>query len=150
MAPSTLYLQVAPSGIHGLGAFITQTLPAGALLGFYEGRRYSAKQLSKQLWDHRLTYLFSLSDGDTIDGGCGGNATRHINHSCTPNCEAVEERDAKGRLLLKVYTLISVAAGDEAFLDYRLSVDESVDASDYPCFCASAACRGTLVDTGSR
>jgi SET domain-containing protein len=35
-----------------------------------------------------VTYLFALSDGATIDGSDGGNATRYINHSCRPNCVA--------------------------------------------------------------
>ena len=140
----TLHIQIAKSDIHGLGAFFTQALPKGGLLGHYEGRRFSAKQLAKRVWDDRLTYLFSLSDGDTIDGSDGGNATRHMNHSCSPNCEAIEEHDAKGRVVLKIYTLSSVQAGDEAFLDYNLVVDESSTASDYPCLCASPDCRGTM------
>jgi SET domain-containing protein len=123
----------------------TRALAFGALVGGYEGRRYSARQLSRRRWNDRLTYLFSLSNGETIDGAEGGNATRHINHSCVPNCEAVEEHDAKGRLVLKIYTSTSVEAGAEAFLNYRLIADEAFGASDYPCFCLSATCRGTLI-----
>ena len=147
MASESPNLQVALSGVHGHGAFLIHALPAGALVGTYEGKRYSRKQLERQGWDNGLTFLFSLSSGDTIDGGRGGNATRHINHSCTPNCEAVEERGVKDRLLLRIYTLTSMEAGAEVFLDYKLSIDESSLASDYPCYCATAACRGTLVET---
>jgi SET domain-containing protein len=89
-----------------------------------------------------------LSNGDTIDGSRGGNATRHINHSCAPNCEAVEEFDAKGRLVLRIYALRSLRAGEEVFLDYGLIVDESCKASDYPCFCGAPLCRGSMVAPG--
>ena len=57
------------------------------------GRRYTAAALLKVEWRARhdgITYLFNLSDGTTIDGGDGGNATRFLNHACKPNCEAVE------------------------------------------------------------
>ncbi len=121
------------------------SLPAGALLGVYEGRRYTEQQLARQRRDDSLTYLFGLSGGTTIDGGRGGNATRHLNHGCTPNCEAVEEYDAAGSLMLKIYTLAAVQAGDEAFLDYGLVVDETALTSDFPCSCASPTCRGTMV-----
>ncbi|MEJ8827146.1 SET domain-containing protein-lysine N-methyltransferase [Variovorax humicola] len=108
MNARTPYLQVADSGIHGLGAFVTQDLPTSTLLGSYQGRRYSEEQLTQRRWDDSLTFLFSLSNGDTIDGSRGGNATRHINHSCAPNWEAVEEFYAKGRLVLRIYALRSL------------------------------------------
>jgi len=82
MACESPNLHVALSGVHGYGAFLIHALPAGALVGTYEGKRYSRKQLERQGWDNGLTFLFSLSSGDTIDGGRGGNATRHTNHSC--------------------------------------------------------------------
>jgi len=148
MEARTPYLQVADSGVHDQGAFVTQDLPTATLLGTYQGRRYSAEQLNRRHWDDSLTYLFSLSNGDTIDGSRGGNATRHINHSCAPNCEAVEEFDAKGRLVLRIYSLRPLLAGEELFLDYGLIVDESFKASDYPCFCGASSCRGSMVASG--
>ena len=145
MSTSTRFLRVAPSGIHGLGSYFTASLPARTFLGFYTGRRYTPAQLAREQWDDRLTYLFSLSNGETIDGAQGGNATRHINHSCAPNCEAVEERNAKGPPAMKIYTLAAVEIGEEALIDYGLIIDKSLEKSDYPCHCAAANCRGTLV-----
>ncbi|VWX62867.1 SET domain-containing protein [Burkholderiales bacterium 8X] len=141
----TPFVRVAPSGVHGLGAFATQPVPADTFLGFYEGRRYTAAQVASRDWDNQFTYLFTLSNGETIDGGKGGNATRHFNHSCEPNCEAVEEYDEAGNMLLKFQTLVAVDAGDELFIDYCLTTDDDSPASDYPCRCGSAACRGTLL-----
>ena len=142
---STPLLRVAASTVHGLGAYATRDLPADTFLGLYEGRRYTAEQVAAKDWDNQLTYLFTLSNGETIDGGKGGNGTRHLNHSCAPNCEAVEDYDDAGRLLLRFQTLVAVEAGDELFIDYCLTADDGSPPSDYPCRCGSADCRGTML-----
>ena len=90
MAPSAPLFKVRPSAIHGLGLFATRALAAGEVLGMYEGRRLSAAEVEAVEWDSDLTYLFELSDGTIIDGAQDGNDLRHLNHSCQPNCEAVE------------------------------------------------------------
>ena len=115
---STPFVRVGPSGVHGLGAFATRDLPPEAFLGLYEGRRYTKAEIATKVWNDQLTYLFTLSNHETIDGAKGGNATRHLNHSCEPNCEAVEEYDEGGELVLKFQTLTAVDAGDELFIDY--------------------------------
>ena len=142
---STPHLRVSASGVHGLGAYATRALPAGAFLGLYEGRRYTPEQIAAKTWNDQLTYLFMLSNNETIDGGKGGNATRHLNHSCAPNCEAVEEYDEAGELVLKFQTLVDVDAGDELFIDYGLVADDGSPASDYLCHCGATACRGTML-----
>jgi SET domain-containing protein len=142
---STPYLRVSASGVHGLGANATRALPAGAFLGLYEGRRYTPEQIAAKTWNDQLTYLFMLSNDETIDGGKGGNATRHLNHSCAPNCEAVEEYDESGELVLKFQTLVDVDAGDELFIDYGLTADDGSPASDYACHCGAPNCRGTML-----
>ena len=145
LSSATPCLRVSPSGVHGLGAFATRSLPAFAFLGLYEGRRYTPEQIAAKTWDDQLTYLFMLSNDETIDGGKGGNATRHLNHSCEPNCEAVEEYDASGKLVLKFQTIVPVEAGDELFIDYGLVADDGSVAADYPCRCGAAGCRGTML-----
>lgn len=142
---STPHIRVSASGVHGLGAYATRALPAGAFLGLYEGRRYTPEQIAAKTWNDQLTYLFMLSNDETIDGGKGGNATRHLNHSCAPNCEAVEEYDDAGELVLKFQTLVDVDAGDELFIDYGLTADDGSPASDYVCHCGAPTCRGTML-----
>lgn len=142
---STPLLRVAASSVHGLGAYATRNLPADTFLGLYEGRRYTAEQIAGKDWNNQLTYLFTLSNGETIDGGKGGNGTRHLNHSCEPNCDAVEDYDEAGRLLLRFQTLVAVEAGDELFIDYCLTADDGSPPSDFPCHCGSADCRGTML-----
>ncbi len=138
-------VEVHDSGIHGLGAFASRDLPVGTKLGQYAGRRYSAEEAETVDWDSSLTYLFGLSDGTLIDGADGGNATRHLNHACEPNCEAIEVRRRGRRIVLEVRTIKPVLTGDELFIDYALTVDDSEPRTGYPCYCKSAACRGTLL-----
>lgn len=145
VASSTPHLRVSASGVHGLGAYATCDLPGGAFLGLYTGRRYTPEQIAAKSWNDQLTYLFMLSNDETIDGAKGGNATRHLNHSCAPNCEAVEEYDEAGELNLKFQTLVEVDAGDELFIDYGLVADAGSPASDYVCHCGAPDCRGTML-----
>ncbi|MET0211147.1 MAG: SET domain-containing protein-lysine N-methyltransferase [Burkholderiaceae bacterium] len=136
-------VEVRESGIHGRGVFALRRIPRGALLGTYEGRRYSEQEAARATFDSALTYLFALSDGSTIDGGQGGNATRHLNHACAPNCEA-REVATDGVLQLRIHALTRIEAGEELFLDYALVIDDSEDSALYPCNCGHADCRGSM------
>ena len=137
-------IEVRHSSVHGYGVFARTDLPAGTFLAHYEGRRYTARQMERGNWDDRITYLFGLSDGTTIDGAQGGNLTRHLNHACRPNCEATEVVLPKKRLALRIDTIRPVAAGEELFLDYALTIDDSVDRDAYRCHCGTAECRGHM------
>lgn len=138
-------VEVRDSPIHGKGVFALEPLSRGNSVGLYDGRRYSAKQIARVDWDQKLTYLFGLSDGSTIDGGEGGNATRHLNHACAPNCEATEEVGDDGKLVVRIVALKRVRAGQELFIDYSLVADESASPSDYACHCGAKNCRGTML-----
>ena len=142
-APQSSVVEVRRSGVHGWGVFARNALRAGQVIGEYTGKRYAAGEVEAVDWNDQLTYLFGLSDGSVIDGAQGGNATRHINHACDPNAEAVESDGAAGELIVTVRTLRNVRAGEEVFLDYALVIDGD-DPSDYPCACGQARCRGTL------
>jgi uncharacterized protein len=135
-------IEVRRSGVHGHGVFAVNALRTGQEIGSYAGRRYAPNE-SHAAWDDRLTFLFRLSDGSMIDGAQGGNATRHINHACEPNVEAVEDYDAAGDLVVIIQATQDIRAGEELFLDYALDVDGE-DPAEYRCRCGSARCRGTL------
>lgn len=124
--------------------FATRRLPAGTPIGRYEGRRYTAQQAEARGWDHGLTYVFGLSDGSVIDGSDGGNHTRHINHSCAPNCVAWEIEDEQGGLHVEIEALHPITRDAELFLDYSLSVEQG-DPDDFSCRCGAPACRGTML-----
>lgn len=136
---------IRPSSIHGQGAFAAQDLLEGDRIGSYQGKRYSARQAARRNWDRGLTYVFGLSDGSVIDGAVGGNATRHLNHSCEPNCVAYEEPGPNGQPLIVFYALRAIRAGEELFLDYSLAVDDAEEPAAFGCACGAVACRGTML-----
>lgn len=133
---------VRRSQIHGLGLFAARPIAAGEEIGVYAGQRYEADCQAE--WEHALTYLFRLSDGTLIDGREGGNATRHINHSCEPNCLAYEVEAPGGVPVIVIEAERRIARGEELYLDYALDVAED-DSSSYACACGASRCRGTMV-----
>ncbi len=140
-APDTI--EVRQSLVHGQGAFAARSVRGGAPIGRYTGRRYTAEQIEGRDWNNARTYAFGLSDGSLIDGSEGGNATRHINHSCTPNCVAYEIEDEDGALSIEIEALRRIQPGEELFLDYSLDIAGEPSA-EYPCACGAEECRGTM------
>ena len=136
-------IEVRQSTVHGLGAFATEPLQRGRELGVYFGRRYAPGEVAERAWDNGLTYVFGLSDGSIIDGAEGGNATRHLNHSCAPNCQAYEVEEEQGGLRVVIEAKRRIRAGAELFIDYALDIGED-DPADFPCHCGAPKCRGTM------
>jgi SET domain-containing protein len=130
-----------------MGLFARMPLRRGQLISDYEGRRLDQHEALTCLRDG-VTYLFALSDGGFIDGADGGNATRHLNHSCAPNCHA-QEFWRKGDLGVRIKTLRAIAEGEELFLDYSLVIDTNDDPKAYPCNCGTPTCRSSLVACAS-
>jgi len=80
-----------------------------------------------------------------INPEIGGNDARWINHSCDPNCEAIEEDDR-----IFICAIRDIEAGEELFYDYALEIDEPITEESkkkYACRCGSSNCRGTMLDT---
>jgi SET domain-containing protein len=140
-------IQTRRSGIHGNGVFAVQDIAEGETLIEYKGEVISWKEaLRRHPHDPAQpnhTFYFHIDDDHVIDGKVQGNAARWINHSCEPNCEADED---EGRVFIKA--LRNIAAGEELNYDYGLMIDEPYTKkllSEYPCWCGSADCRGTLL-----
>ena len=140
-------IQVRRSGIHGKGVFAVQPLKKGAMVIEYTGEVISWKQALRRHphdpKDPQHTFYFHIDDDNVIDGKHGGNASRWINHACTPNCEADE---VDGRIFIK--TLRAIKPGQELFYDYGLTIDERYTPKLkklYPCRCGTAHCRATLL-----
>jgi SET domain-containing protein len=138
---------VRRSRIHGRGVFAAGTIPKGARIIEYSGRRISyarANELySEDEWGPTHTFLFELDDDMVIDAAQGGNAARWINHSCDPNCEAVDE---DGRIFIEA--IRTIAAGEELGYDYGITLDERHTPQEkrrWPCFCGATKCRRTLL-----
>ena len=89
------------------------------------------------------TFYFHVDEDRVIDANYGGNSARWINHSCNPNCYA-DERD--GRIFITA--LRNIQAGEELNYDYGLIIEERYTKklkAEYPCWCGSKNCRGTLL-----
>jgi SET domain-containing protein len=140
-------IQTRRSGVHGNGVFAVQDIAEGETLIEYKGEIISWKEaLRRHPHDPtqpQHTFYFHVDDDRVIDGNVDGNASRWINHSCEPNCEADEQ---KGRVFIKA--LRNIAAGEELNYDYGLIIDEPYTRkllSEFPCWCGSEDCRGTLL-----
>jgi len=146
-APAGRRIQVRRSGIHGRGVFALQPLAKGQTVIEYTGEVISWREALRRHphdpKDPHHTFYFHIDDKHVIDAKYGGNSARWINHACSPNCEA-DEQD--GRVFIKA--LRKIAAGEELFYDYGLSIDERYTPALkklYECRCGTRNCRRTLL-----
>ena len=79
-----------------------------------------------------------------IDAAQGGNSARWINHSCAPNCEAVEDDDQR----IFIEAIRTIQPGEELGYDYNITLEERHTLREkrrWPCLCGARDCRGTLL-----
>jgi len=136
-------IEIRESGVHGRGVYTVQFIRKGTRVIEYAGEHVS--------WEHAPdnpndphTFNFGLENGDVINPETGGNDARWINHSCNPNCEAVEEDDR-----VFIYAIRNIEAGEELLYDYRMQIDEPItDAvkKKFACACGASNCRGTMLE----
>ncbi len=140
-------LQVRKSGVHGKGVFALRTIRQGETIIEYTGEVIPWSEALRRhphdpsQPDH--TFYFHLDDERVIDGKVGGNASRWINHSCEPNCEA---EDDTGRVFL--IALRDILPGEELFFDYGLVIEERYTPAlkkRFECRCGAKTCRGTML-----
>jgi uncharacterized protein len=136
-------IEVRESGVHGHGVYAMQVIPKGTRIIEYTGQRVSWEAAPNDENDPH-TFNFGLDNGEVINPEIGGNDARWINHSCDPNCEAIEEDDR-----IFICALRGIAPGEELFYDYALEIDEPVTEESkkkFACHCRSPNCRGTMLD----
>ena len=138
---------VRRSAIHGRGIFALVDIPKGTRLMEYIGERISHEEADERYaaeHEHSPhTMLFAVDDKVVIDATRWGSSARFINHSCAPNCEAIEE---EGRIFIE--TIRKVPAGRELTYDYNLVLEERHTPAvkrAHACFCGARRCRGTLL-----
>jgi SET domain-containing protein len=79
-----------------------------------------------------------------IDATTGGNSARWINHSCAPNCEAVDDDDR-----IYIETLRAIRPGEELSYNYRIELEERHTPELkllYQCRCGARRCKGTILN----
>lgn len=139
--------EVRSSGVAGLGLFARRPIAAGERIIEYIGELIDNAEAERRYDDVRMdvhhTFLFALDDDRCIDGAVGGNEARYVNHSCAPNCEALDDG---GRIFVEA--MVDIDAGSELFYDYQYIVDERMTRAHvlllYPCRCGAPTCRGSL------
>ncbi|HAF02980.1 MAG TPA: SET domain-containing protein-lysine N-methyltransferase [Spartobacteria bacterium] len=140
-------IEVRKSGVHGRGVYATKPISKDTRIIEYTGKRILWETVPADL-DDPHTFLFGLDNGkEVIDPATGGNEARWINHSCDPNCEAIEENER-----VFIYALRHLRPGEELFYDYALQVDEPRTKEvekECECNCRSPKCRGTMLEPKS-
>ena len=145
--------RVRGSAIHGRGVFAATTIPRGTRIVEYKGERISHREADarheKSSNDpDAIVLLFIVDENTVIDAGVNGNSARFINHSCNPNCEAVEDERH-----IFIESIRRIAENEELTYDYHLDLDEETDGNGnllYPCNCGSKKCRGTMAEPKPR
>jgi SET domain-containing protein len=142
------------SSIHGNGVFAIDALAKGERVVRYKGLLRTHDDVDAAYADvdeDGHTFLFTLNDDYVIDANVDGNIARWINHSCSPNCEAVIEENSNGkRHKDKVYieAIRSIKAGEELTYNYGITLDERHTAKLkklWGCRCGSKDCTGTML-----
>ena len=138
---------VRKSGIHGRGVFALMDIPKGTRLIEYLGERMSHKEADRRYGDihegSSHTMLFAANDEVVIDATQWGSSARWINHSCAPNCEAIED---EGRVFIE--TKRPIRTGEELGYDYELIVEGRQTQKlkrEHACCCGARRCRGTML-----
>jgi uncharacterized protein len=100
------HLRVARS-YAGLGLFTEVPIRKGVTVIEYIGHRVRTMETAKNL------YIFNVNSRWDIDGSPRWNTARYINHSCRPNCEAINRR---GRIFIVARK--NIQAGEELTYGY--------------------------------
>ena len=140
------WFELRRSSIQGTGAFAVRDIPKDRRLIEYTGERITSQEASARYDDTRErrhhTFLFELGEDACIDARDTGSDARFINHSCEPNCEAIQEGDR-----IFIYAREDIPLGTELTYDYQYVIDGPLDAATkklYACKCGAPGCRGTI------
>ena len=142
------------SAIHGNGVFAVAPIAKGERIVEYKGRRRTHEEVDADVTgdaDSGHTFLFTLNDEYVIDANHEGGTARWINHSCSPNCEAVlEEADGDDRTKDRVFieAIRDIKPGQELSYNYGITLAEKHTAElkkIWECRCGSRNCTGTLL-----
>jgi SET domain-containing protein len=140
--------RVERSTVHGNGVFAARDIAPGERIIQYAGREISwdeaQARAAAQGGPHNHTFFFSLANGNVVDGGDHGNDARYINHSCEPNCEAIEEDDGS----IFIYALHYIDKDEELNYSYPLIYEGRHTPAikrAFACRCGAAPCSGTML-----
>jgi SET domain-containing protein len=144
---TTPLYEVRNSPVHGNGVFAARKISAGKRIIEYTGERVdwdeTCRRTEAKGGPINHTFFFTLNNGLLIDGGAQGNDARYINHSCEPNCEAVEEDDR-----VFIHALRPIDKGEELNYNYGLIYEarhtKKVKKA-FACLCGAPSCTGVML-----
>lgn len=131
-----LWIEFRVSGIHGMGGYARQRIPEGTEVIEYVGERIS-KAESLRRCEMNNPFIFGIDETHDLDGNVEWNLARFLNHSCEPNCEAIED---EGRIWIVARR--DIGPGEELTFNYGYSLD---DFREHPCRCGAPGCVGFMV-----
>lgn len=148
MKPTTSkYISVKESNIHSTGVFAKCNIPKDTEIIEYVGEKITKKESERRAdininrhkdnAEHGAVYIFELNKRYDIDGHVDYNTARYINHSCVPNCEAV---NLNGHIW--IVALRDINRGEELTYNYGYDIDHY---KDHVCLCMSPNCIGYIV-----
>ncbi|HHW4677938.1 MAG TPA: SET domain-containing protein [Xylella sp.] len=142
------------SRIHGNGVFAVVPIHQGERIIEYKGRLRTHAAVDVDSHgdiESGHTFLFALNDDYVIDAHEAGNMSRWINHSCSPNCEAVIEEDMDGNRRkdrIFIEAIRDICSGEELTYNYGIVLAERHTArlkKVWVCLCGSDNCTHTML-----
>ncbi len=145
-APSPPWHIVRRSSIHSRGVFARRYIPKGTEILEYTGEKISKAESERRaqarMARHRKSgvaavYIFALNSKQDLDGSSPKNTARLLNHSCDPNCEALQDR---GRIWL--CAMRDIKEGEELTFNYGFDLENW---DEHVCRCGTARCVGFII-----
>ncbi len=145
-SPAVPWYIVRRSSIHSRGVFARRDIPKDTEIIEYIGEKIS-KAESERRAQARLArarktgvaavYIFNLNKKQDLDGSTPKNTARLLNHSCAPNCEAIQHR---GRIWLCARR--DIKEGEELTFNYGFDLENW---DEHECRCGTRNCVGFIV-----
>lgn len=143
------HIKVKNSQVHGRGVYAKKDISKGTRIIEYLGKKIT-KEESQRIYDRQLelhkknpsktgsVYIFDADEHHDLDGDVWWNLAKLVNHSCSPNCEALTEDDGT----IALYATKNIKKGTELNFNYGYDVECY---EDHICRCGSKNCVGHIV-----
>ncbi len=132
-------LEVRPSLIHGKGLIAVRPIKRGEVVIIFGGTLFSREDIVAGKANKRT--LMQIGEESWLGNRAEEPLSEDyfINHSCDPNLWMQDEVTLTARR--------SIAAGEEATMDYAMHFADPAWTMRQPCSCGSSLCRGRIRGT---
>tara|TARA_R100000027_G_scaffold60818_4_gene51753 strand:- start:17705 stop:18205 length:501 start_codon:yes stop_codon:yes gene_type:complete len=142
---------VRRSSIHNRGLYAKADIEEGEYIIQYKGEKISKAESERRALAQEArgrkngsgqVYIFELNKRYDLDGKTSKNLAKYANHSCEPNCEAVNYRGEIWFVALR-----DIEKGEELTFDYGYALESALD---HRCRCGTPSCIGYIVNEADR